>query len=106
MRNDPCEIKLSPLSRSARPRRPERVATKISDTPLVVDEAFAELPSHRRAPTSEWKIAPPDAVRQQQKLIATLVTQLEALDRQRQQLSRLLDGIDPESPDCEHRDPT
>ena len=68
MRHDPTELRLSTRSDAAQGSGPPRASDKRRRRPAApqaVDEAFASL-----------------------------VTQLEALDRQRLRLARLLDGID------------
>lgn len=95
MRNEPREIRLSPLATSRRPSRGERSSTRAGTAPTAFDEAFASLcdqPSSADEGTGLGDAE--EIIRQNQQLVARLITQLETLDRQRQKLSKLLNDVE------------
>ena len=92
MRNEPNEIKLTVAAKAPRTRRRKRAASNIIHAPMAIDEAFADLNAHSIGEDTQRAGGLPNG-NQQQALIATLISQLESLDRQRQQLASLLEGI-------------
>jgi hypothetical protein len=95
MRSEASEIKLRTSTATARPRRPELSHRQHDDEPSAIDEAFAALCDQPMRVDERVRAADSDEIiRQNQQLVANLVTQLEALDRQRSRLAQLLDGVE------------
>jgi hypothetical protein len=104
MQGEPIQFGAVAASRAKRSAagftQPIRSARKIASdrkTAVVLDEAFADFT--RVDAGSPSNIATHKSVQQNwpsmtQALIANIATQLEALDSQRRQLARLLEGVD------------
>ena len=109
MRKDPLEMKMgrpTPKRRAVVTQPANETPDDATSAPQVVDEAFAALASqvarvdrsnvpqeNKDQPPAQQK-TPSELVSQHRTLVAEMVTQLEALDRQRDKLAKLLDGID------------
>ena len=95
MRNEPRELKLQKKPAPIRASQNERRLQTEGAMPAVIDEAFASLSDQpHRVDRGAQLVESREIIRQNQEIVANLVTQLEALERQRAKIAKLLDDIE------------
>lgn len=106
MQAEPAEIRLNVSSQGPLRTRSSVANSRVSTSdvaPLAIDEAFAALSDSTnrvdslRPKTTDDKKDAGEMIRKNQALVASMVSQLETLDRQRQQLADLLDAVEIDS---------
>ena len=92
MQREPMEFGTMRASRSNRRIAGSRPQLNDTSAAAVRDEAFAEFSRIDAGQTSA--ATPPTTRSLSRDLMADIASQLEALDRQRRQLARLLEGVE------------
>jgi hypothetical protein len=92
MRQEPIELPLT--GRATRQRRAERISRSddigLIPEPSIVDEAFARFDGIHQ---TDSRTAISDGRIMKQTLVSDIAAQLDAIDRQRDRLARLLDEV-------------
>jgi hypothetical protein len=96
MRQEPIEIAIArPMTRCRLAEKTGKPRDAASTTePTVIDEAFARLDATHTTPERD---GPSDGRIMKRALVSDLAAQLEAIDRQRERLVKLLQSVETNS---------